>query len=283
MENVKLWPEEGDSAATYLLYKNSYSIDFINKILNEKKLNGIRIFADLFRLSDISFLENFNCLKKLSISSVDDYDFAFLKKMTNLETLSIHCEGKNEIDLSCQKSLKELYLKWRKKISNLDKCTELNDLTLIQFTEKELKKIGHLPKLNRLRILTGSICCLKEIQNYPGLKCLVLGPCRKLSSIGDLNGLMYLETLEIESCKQITDYHLLNKLPELKSVTLHNCGDIDSIKFIENFPKLKLLSLTGDTNVVDGNLKPVKRLVNAFGADRKHYNTKIPNIGIYGS
>jgi hypothetical protein len=79
-------------------------------------------------------------------------------------------------------------------------------------------------------------------------------------------------------CPKIEDYDALTNLPNLESLRIVDCKGVPSIKFINNFPALKILSLLGNTDVLDGDMKPAKDIKEVFYNDRKHYNIKIENM-----
>ena len=82
-----------------LVFKQGYTPEFVQTVIHERNLKGLRIFAHLGadRLSNLSFLYEYSFLEALDITSVDDYDFSFLSSLKGLKELSISVEGKNEI------------------------------------------------------------------------------------------------------------------------------------------------------------------------------------------
>jgi hypothetical protein len=262
-----------------LVYKAGYDPETVARIIKEKKLGGLLIFSVLKseRIESVDFLQDFNFLEKLSITSMSDYDFFFLKNLTNLKDLSINVQGTNEIDLSAQTNLEYLSINWRKKISGLNNCTSLHTLWLIEFKEKNLQKIEDLQSLINLNIKTASIESLKGIEKLTSLHSVLLGNCKKLLSIVDLNHLNKLQQLTLDGCPAIKDYDSLKELPGLNSLSLIDCGNIPSIKFIDRLPHLENLSLAGNTVVADGDLIPAKRIKNLEHKHYKHYNIKLEN------
>lgn len=115
-------------------------------------------------------------------------------------------------------------------------------------------------------IKTGSIKTLHGIEGLTNLESVMLGNCRKLTSIVALNSKDKLRSLEIESCRRIQDYEALTHLPCLESLRLTNCNGINSIGFIENFPLLKKIALIGDTKVRDGDMRAPDRINDHFYA-----------------
>lgn len=110
-----------------LVYKDGYSPESVAKIIKDKKLAGLRIFSILKsdQVESLDFLKDYTFLTTLSITSMRDYDFGFLKALSKLTNFSINVKGTNEIDFSSQAELKDLSLNWRKNAKGLDKCVNL--------------------------------------------------------------------------------------------------------------------------------------------------------------
>jgi hypothetical protein len=261
------------------VYKKEYTPEIVSKIIEEKKLNGLRVFSVLKndRLESISFLKDYTFLEQLDITGVTDFEFSFLQELTNLKRLSISIEGKNEIDLSELRNLEYLSIQWRSKIKGLENCVNLNHLCLIDFKENDLTKIASLSKLKELRIKTSSIQTLNGLNNLKELELVSIGNCKKLASISSIDSLLHLKYLEFNICPKIKIFSSLNNLPNLETLILSDCNKIDSIEFIKKFPLLSSLGLLGNTDIIDSNLLPAKNLKSVTYKHRSHYNIKISN------
>jgi len=274
MTNNKIEISEYDSL---LVYKNGYTPEFAQGVINENKLSGLRIWTDPMENppESLSFLVQFEFLKALDVTSLHNYDFNFLERLTNLKKLSINTEGNNEIDLSNQTNLEYLVIQWRKgKIKGLEHCQRLQTLALIEYKEQDFLPISTLHHLRHLRVKTASVKTLDGLANLPLLEDIFLGYCRHLRSIEAINGRKYLRSVVIDLCGKIEDFDSLSDLPQMEELSLIDCKDIRSISFVRNFPLLRMLRLTGNTNVVDGDLTPTLRIKEVYYPDRKHYNLK---------
>ncbi len=260
-----------------LVYKNGYNADEVYSVIRNKKLNGLRIFAELKndRLDDISFLGSYAFLEELDITSANDFDFSFLKRLINLKKLTINVEGNAELDFSSLSKLEYLSVQWRKTIKGLDKCIRLSSLGLIEIKETDLAKLTNVKSLIDIRIKTASIETLNGLGELMNLKSLSVGNCKKLTSIKAINALPQLQHLNFDTCPNIQDYEHITSLPALQSISLIDCGNIASIKFIENYPLLTKLSLLGNTVIADGDLLPAQRLRSLEHKHYKHYNIKL--------
>ncbi|MFN3195251.1 MAG: hypothetical protein ACE364_04800 [Chlorobiota bacterium] len=259
-----------------LIYKKEYTKNDIFEILKKKKLNGIKIDTMWEVEDDLSFLRDFTFLEGLDISGVDKYNFGFLKYLKNLKTLSIRINAEGQIDFSNLKNLKNLTLHWKgNEVTGLEKCLNLETLCLVEFSEKNLMNISHFRNLNTLKIKTSSLKSLDGMENLLKLKNIVLGNCRSLKDISNLGALNNLTKLEIDTCSKIHDYSTLAQAENLKELRIVNCRNINSIKFIERLNKLEKISILGNCDIIDGNVKPLENVEEVYYFHREHYNIKV--------
>lgn len=262
-----------------LEYKKGFSAEFVKNTITEKRLEGLRIHDDLDPLDSLDFLKDYIFLKKLHIQCIHDQDFSFLKKLPNLNSLSIgiSVEMKNIIDLSNQINLNHLGITWRKgKVLGLEKCQSLLSIGISMYKEKDLRPFSQLVRLKKMVIASASIESLNELENINEIEELLLGYCKSLTSIKHLNGKENLKKIEIDCCTKIDDYESLVDLPNLEILEIKNCKGIKSIGFIKNIKSLKTLVLSESTDILDGDLKPALGIKIVY-KHRKHYNVKIEN------
>jgi hypothetical protein len=261
-----------------LVYKKGYTPDFVKATIEENKLRGLRIFAQLKdeRLDSLDFLKDYAFLEVLDVISIGDHSFNFLSSLSNLIELSIHVEGEKEIDLSSQEHLEKLVLNWRHgKILGLEKCVNINELCLIEFREDDLKAVSNLNKLRNLKIKTSKIKTLLGISSFHALEMCLLGDCSRLRTINELAELSGVKNLVFDICPGIKNFSSLSSLTGLQVLSLNNCKQIDSIKFVEHLKELKKLTLLGNTDVVDGDLIPAKNIAEVFYKHRAHYDVQL--------
>jgi len=138
--------------APLLNYKKGYTLEFVRDKIKELNLRGLNIFAHLKdeKLDSLDFLKEYNFLKELHISCIDEHDYSFLNHFTNLKGLRIdqYITEKNTIDLNNLVNLEYLHIYWRKKIIGLEKCKKLKKVLLWSFKEKDLCKLQELENLN---------------------------------------------------------------------------------------------------------------------------------------
>jgi hypothetical protein len=235
-----------------LVYESGFDTEFIERTITAERLNGLRIWTDLMTdpPTDLRFLSKLRFLEGLDVTSLIDYDFSFLKDLPNLRRLSINTIGKSKIDLSHQQELEYLALEWRKaKILGLEHCASLSTVVLIDYSETDLRPVSPLSSLRDLQIKTAAITTLDGLEKTRLLERLLIGDCRKLTSLTSINGLDRLKSLEIDACKKISDFDELTNLPNLEYFRLSDCGHIDSLAFTDDFPSLEELVINGNTSI----------------------------------
>lgn len=141
-----------------------------------------------------------------------------------------------------------------------------------------------LPQSDRLLYLDMSLANIKDlsgIERFKNLKRLELHHCFKLQNdqgIGQLSD--NLEFLHINQSKKFKFSDELLRLKKLKVLCLNACGPIDNLDFLNNFPNLIDLRFV-DTNVLDGNLKPILEhpsIRTAGFINKRHYNYRDDKI-----
>jgi hypothetical protein len=202
MEKIEIFETE-----KLLVYKKSYSPEFIEASIKHNNLRGLRVFDHLDRLDNLDFLNQCSFLQALRIDCIEDKDFSFLKRMPNLEELhiGISLTMKNKIDFGVQKNLKTLGIHWRKGITGLENCVTLKKIVLIDFKENDLEKISKLSSLKQVVIKTSTVKKLNGVEKLIELENIVIGNCKKLNSIIILNMLRKLKKIEILESKSILD------------------------------------------------------------------------------
>jgi hypothetical protein len=146
----------------------------------------------------------------------------FLRKLQNLEVLSVCTDDRVEIDYSCLPKLQKTALFWRPKAKSLFQATQLKSLFLGKYTGKDLLALEKLVNLEHLRVNTGSVISLKGIKFLRKLQSLHLAQVTKLTQITEITSLPNLKKLIIDNCAKVSDIDMLKKLPS--SVELYTLG-----------------------------------------------------------
>jgi hypothetical protein len=263
-----------------LVYEKRYSLDFIRRTIQKRKLDGLFVYDVLDPLPSFDFLAEFTFLTQLRMQPCDDYNYSYLLQLTNLRYLYIGepTTDNLEIDLSAQTNLVELGLHWRKNIKGLENCSKLHSLFLTEYTEKNLSFIQNAPTVRELIIKTGSMTGLAGIESCQDLESIYLANCRSLKSIGALNHHPNLKSIELDLCggkSGIQDFHKLTDLPGLEKLIVFDCK-LPSIHFITQIPSLKKVILRGRTEIMDGDVRPLLRVPEVNYQNRANYNVPYP-------
>jgi len=263
--------------APLLIYQKGYTPEFVAKTLKEHRLQGLRIFAILKddRLESLDFLKEYKFLTTLHIDLADDLDYTVLKELTDLKDLAIGGVGKQPIDLSQQTNLEKLSIRWRKKIYGIEACKKVHSLSLYGYNEMDLSAFRHMTLMKRLVVNASSIQSLDGIEGMDTLEEMAFGSCKKLVNIQAINGKKALIKLDFESCPVIGDLSSLDNLPALEFLRFTDCKQIKSISFIDKLPSLRKLVFLGNTDIVDGDMGPARRIKELFYKHLKHYNFKV--------
>ena len=115
---------------------------------------------------------------------------------------------------------------------------------------------------------TRPLAALKELQD------LELARLTKLTSLAGIEGLSKLEDLNIDTCRRVHSIDEVRHLTRLRSLGINNCGDIESFKPLNQLTKLEHIAFVDSTNVLDGDLWPLKRqehLRTVAFRNRRHY------------
>jgi len=121
------------------------------------------------------------------------------------------------------------------------------------------------------------------IEKFKNLKRLELHYCVKLENDFGISQLKdSLEFLHINTSKKFKFIDELLKLKKLRVLCLNACGPVENLDFLNNFPNLIDFRFV-DTNVLDGNLKPIldHPTIRTVGfLKKKHYNFKDDKLKI---
>lgn len=266
-----------------IVYQKSYTPKLVQKIIEEDKLDGLRIFAQLKadRFESLDFLKEYSFLERIDISALtdNDYDYSFLQKLKNLKQLSIsidvlNAKSTNILDLSALTNLKTLSINWRKGIQGLENCALIERLYLGEFKEENLEKVSSLINLKTLSIKNSTIQTLQGIQPFKLLEKALFGHCKRLKDVHQLDGLAFLEKLTFDLCPHIKSFNSLKDLGKLETLEIIGCKHIDTLDFLNNIKSIQNFKF-GGTIILDGNLIPAQRIKDVFYQHKKYYNIKL--------
>jgi Leucine-rich repeat (LRR) protein len=169
-----------------------------------------------------------------------------LKRLTSLKKLSINTFGKNGIDISPLINLEYFAIQWRPNVKGFEHCDKLQELLLIDFKpEKDLSKISSVVSLKKLVIKVSSIASLAGIESLANLEEILLGNCRKITSLAPLNELKKLRKITLDGTGKHLDFETLGHLPNIKEFFVVSCKNPPSKQWVaERLPNV--LDYRGD-------------------------------------
>ncbi len=232
-------------------------------------------------IGDFKYLPIFPNLKRLTILCGEFFREGLenLYRHKQLEALCFdinYVSSKDDtegvIDLNEFPNIRSLFT-WEYNVVNLPYAKSLQTLG-IETVNSDLSYLSHLNNLDSLAVGGKRLRSLAGIENMK-LQCVCLESLKKLADISSLEASRdTLKFLRIEYCPNIKDFSVLSKLKKLESLSIcgYN-GILENLDFIDELPDLKFF--VSDYNVLDGNIKPLLKLLYAsILQNRRHYNQK---------
>lgn len=227
-----------------------------------------------YSLSDLEFLKDYPYVRGVELPTAGKIDVSGLRYLAGLEVLRI-AESREALDLAQFEQLTRVGAEWHPKLRITEDCRRLRVLGLRKYkpTSKDLSELAELPALEDLSIVQSPLTSIRGVGRYRKLKRLELSYLTKLESIAGIEELSgsRLEILECEKCKKIRDHAAVRAVPSLRVVRFNDCGEIPSIGFLDDMPNLEDFRFV-NTNVVDGDLRPLLRLKSVGFFKKKHYS-----------
>jgi hypothetical protein len=124
-----------------------------------------------------------------------------------------------------------------------------------------------------LSLVQSPLISIKGVGRFSHLERLELAYLTKLESIAAVAELKNgrLEILDCEVCRKMQDHETVKEVPSLHVLRFNDCGEIPGIDFLDGMPNLREFRFV-DTNVKDGNLRPLLRLDSVGFFRKKHYS-----------
>ena len=224
--------------------------------------------------NDLSFLQDLPHLEAVTIIDWNIEDLSPIHALHSLRTLQVSTYCKTRIDFTQFPQLEDCALEWRTGARSVFSCRSLKRLYLNRYKGKDTSDFSALTKLESLTIANGPVRDLKGLATLRSLRSLAVYNLRKLASLSGVEALTQLEKLDVDGCTSIGSIQPVAHLTNLVSLAVCSCGSIESFKPLEGLKKLEAVIFYESTNILDGDLSPVKRLPRlsrvAF-QQRKHY------------
>jgi len=181
------------------------------------------------------------------------------------------------LDLSRLPGLTSLSADWPTVEESLHTATELEDLYLGHFKERDLTPLSPLQSLRRLRMKDRpALTSLAGLDELVSLRSLTIAEGRRLTDITNLSGVVgrQLEALNLDNCRRLDDLDSLINCRSLTKLGLGDIGDVPSAQPLADLSELRGLFLHGSTRFLDGDVSAIARLprLEVLGLmNRRHY------------
>jgi hypothetical protein len=226
---------------------------------------------------NLRFLERLDFIEGISIIMFKDLDISPIHNLKNLSLLNLTREFNQTIDFEQFPNLKFCQLTWNSKIKNLDQLKSIETLILTNYKKADLSEFKGLSSLKKLSIIKSSITTVDGLENFQHLEHLELTSLKKLSSLKGIEHFQNLKRLDLESCA-VNDIEPLRNNMNLELLGIHDGKNIQSLNPLKHLSKLQVIYLSGNTNVVDGDMTPLIGRKDASFGTRKHYSHKAEEI-----
>ncbi len=234
---------------------------------------------------NLGFLCEAVALKHLILIDLADPDVQRLQCLHNLESLVLSTYSTSALDFSNFPALREAFIEWRPRYTNLNTCEKLEDLYVNKYPAHDLAFVGALKSMSRLTIGDSHrITTLDGIQVMSRLDTLRLKALPMLSDISDIAAASEtLEELTIRGCRHIGSVDALAKMLRLRRIVLEDCGRLRSLQPLAPLPALDELYFYGDTVIEDGRLDFLRerRFKSVSFQNRRHYSVRREDLSSF--
>lgn len=243
----------------------------------EQNADGISLSSrDGCSIASLKVFSEFKGLKILLLRGLPDLNMEGLGALPELEELSFD-EVVRTIDLSMLPNLRRLSGDWRKDLLRNAHQSGITSLRLSKYKSVtgNLADFPAFPELQELELVQSTIRSLAGISRFE-LRKIELHHMNKLEVLGPLH-LPHLRSFIASGCKKIVDYEQLGSCGNLEELKLHDCGTVKTIAFLNSLEKLKTFRFM-KTDVLDGDLLPLRRLDDVYFTEKKHFSHKTSDM-----
>ncbi len=228
---------------------------------------------------DLAFVKDLPDLLGLEVLTSRVEDLPVIEYLTKLRFLSLSLIITDRINFSRFPDLEEVRIGWSPKVRSVFGCTSLRNVLMTNYRSKEgdLTAFCSLPNLECLWLKVCNITHIGDLSCLTHLRELEIGRATKLVSLDGIEGLRKLQKLEISTSRKFARIDPIGQLENLEQLWLINDGNIETIKPLRNLKKLREFFFYESTNIVEGDLTPLKELphlTNVPFGGRRHYNLR---------
>lgn len=225
--------------------------------------------------SDLSFLLTIPGIHGVDVMSDRVTDVSPIFQMKRLKTVSLYTKAKVAGDFTQLTHLQRVGLGWRSVFQSLYHLDTLRRINIIGYPEEDLTRWAYNTQLERLKLQSRRLECLRGIERFPNIRQLHLYGCRKLQSLDEIGASSSIQELAISHCANIRDWSPISRLSNLRVLEIEDCHDIDSVMPFARCRQLERLQISRNTTILNGDLSSLKALPNlrtVLLARKKHYS-----------
>ncbi len=225
---------------------------------------------------DLDFVAELPWIERLAVFSISTLQWSGLQSLSKLRSLEIHAlRTVGRLDVSCFPQLRHLVAPWWRGGESVFACRRLEELSIRYFPMPDLAEFRGLQKLRSLELLQGGLQASRGVASAADLERLRFGMLTRLSNLDGFEQLRKLRSLTLQSCRKIRTLERLAGLRRLEELVLDDVGQLESVRPLARLHALRKLNLVGDTNVMDGDLRPIAELPHIDSVvirGRRHYS-----------
>jgi Leucine-rich repeat (LRR) protein len=250
--------ERGIKAVLHTEWRESFLDILLEKQTMELELNDGKGWFG----KTIEFLKELPQLKSLIILRLPLESIEPVHYLSNLIDLQLSTYSDVPVNFDAFPKLENCGFEWIKGSESLFESKSLKRLGLNRFKKKSSQLFSKLENLERLTLLNSGLEELSGIFKLRKLMSLGLVNLSRVRSVVGIEKLVDLKELEIQRCRNINSVSELFELSNLKRLLLIDSGNIESIQGIEKLTELEEFLFYESTNIVDGDVSPIKSMKN---------------------
>jgi Leucine-rich repeat (LRR) protein len=270
--------ENREDGLGWIVVKSGWSPEIAN-LINSGRADGLELNSAAGSWEDgLPFLMEVPGLKHLILIDLQEQDVHLIEELHGLEGLKLSAYATSPLDFARLTALSKAFIEWRRQYRNISACTNLEELYLNRYWEKDLAALRPLQKLSKLTVGDSSAFArLEGIEEIRQLRSLGLRGLPKLQELSLITSLAAtLEELRVQQCRYLRSLEPLSSLSKLRRLIVEDCGKVPSLRPISRLPALRVLHFPGDTNVLDGDLDFLRTLPleDVAFKNRRHYSLR---------
>ncbi len=228
------------------IHLDSSNIKKAFKIVDKYSIKNIKLSPNEYQLDNLDFLKNelFDDLEVFSNGYCSITDYSGLENKTRLKKLMISTEENFALDFAQFKSLEYLSIEWKTMYSSLDKLKNLKWIAIQKFNHDNFKVLSDIRSLKKLEINHGTFKSLAGIEELKDLEEIDIDSAIKLT---DLNGISEnhsnLLKVRLHGVPNLNDASALSNAKFLKHLQITRFKRLKNLDFINDLNNLETIAI----------------------------------------